>query len=62
MKEKEDLKYVLGSILQMMQHYQNVVNSEALRILHNTGYCQDYVETCPICVEEFNAAKAGEEE
>ena len=51
-KERTELNIVLGTVLQMMQHFTNMMNQEALKILHNAKYCQDYVDVCPICLGE----------
>jgi hypothetical protein len=51
-EERPELSIVLGTILQMMQHFTNVINQEALKILHNAKYCGDYVDVCPICLGE----------
>tara|TARA_R110000751_G_scaffold228415_1_gene330048 strand:+ start:3235 stop:3441 length:207 start_codon:yes stop_codon:yes gene_type:complete len=50
--EKKPLTEVLGTMLQMQQYMQQATNFEAAKILHESGHCKDYIDTCPLCVEE----------
>ena len=56
---KEPIEAVLGTVLQMIQYMQNVINIEAATILHKTGWCSEYIDECPICKQE---EMEGEEE
>ena len=56
-EEQIPIEAVLGTILQMTQYMQQATNYEAAKILHQAGYCKQYIDNCPVCAEE-----AGEEE
>lgn len=56
--EKQPIEAVLGTVLQMTQYMQQVMNMEAAKILHESGWCKEYIDDCPICKQE----KEGEEE
>jgi len=53
------IEQVLGTVLQMQQYMQQVTNAEAAKILHDSGWCKEYIDTCPLCAKE---SKGSEEE
>jgi len=53
-----EMPQVLNEVMLMVQHYTNHINYEMLKILHMTGYCNDYTKDCHFCNEEA----VGEEE
>tara|TARA_B100002052_G_C15425682_1_gene394789 strand:- start:93 stop:311 length:219 start_codon:yes stop_codon:yes gene_type:complete len=65
-EDKTDIKQVLGTVLQMIQYMQQVTSIEAARILHDNGWCKEYIDDCPICKEEElkkkEQEKSGDEE
>lgn len=62
--EKKPIEQVLGTILQMQQYYQQIVNMETAKILHDNGWCKEYIDKCPICEQEKEQKKKekGDEE
>ncbi len=52
--------------MQMVQYYLNHINYEMLRILCDTGYCNQYVNMCVICKQKeqelMETAQKGDEE
>ncbi len=62
--EKKPIEEVLGLILQMQQYFQQLINMEAAKILHDNGWCKEYIDDCPICKHEKEQKKnkEGDEE
>tara|TARA_R110002020_G_scaffold73662_1_gene189004 strand:+ start:398 stop:640 length:243 start_codon:yes stop_codon:yes gene_type:complete len=49
---KQPIEQVLGTVLQMTQYMQQMVNLEAAKILHESGWCKEYIDGCPVCAKE----------
>ena len=59
MSEKEvvSIEEVTVALMQMVQYYTNHINYEMLRILHESGYCEQFVNMCLICKQEEQLAE-----
>ena len=64
--KQPEIGEVLATVMQMVQYYLNHINYEMLRILCDTGYCNQYVNMCVICKQKEQAqmemAQKGDEE
>ena len=60
-KEKtSEIEVILG-LLQMIQFMTNAFNLEAANVLHQTGWCSEFIDkgNCPVC--KLEASKEEEE-